>query len=75
MGDVLNLIKRLGRTQSVRRHVARLALDLLFNAGNTDLKKLIQIRTDDTKELHPLDQRLRGVLRFLQNAAIELKPA
>src|SRR5262249_41092392 len=53
--QTLNLIKRFGRAQAVRSNVARLAFDLLFDAGDADLEKLVEIRTEDRKKLDPLD--------------------
>ena len=61
--------------QPVRTNVTRLALDLLFDPGDPDFEKLVQIRTDDREKLDPLDQRLCLVLRFFENAAVELEPA
>src|SRR5437868_6798812 len=75
MGNPLNLIKRFGRTQSIRRNIAGFAFDLLFNPSDADLEELVQVRAEDAKKLHPLDQRLGRVLRLLQNPTIELEPA
>ena len=71
----LNTIECLRRTQPVRPDLARLAFDLLFDPSHADLEKLIQIRAEDGKELDPLDERLGRILRFLEHATIELKPA
>src|SRR6202022_4297608 len=73
--DALNIIKRLGRAQSVRADFARLALDLLLNAGDANLEKFVQVRAENVEKLDPLDQRLGRVLRFFQNAPGEFKPA
>src|SRR6266436_10173050 len=75
MGNPLNLINRFGRTQSIRSNIGRFAFDLLFNPSDADLEELVQVRAEDAKKLHPLDQRLGRVLRLLQNSAIELEPA
>src|ERR1700674_2050256 len=75
MGQTLNLIKRLSRTQAIRPNIARFAFDLLFDTGDTDLEELVEVRAEDAKKLYPLDQRLGRVLRLLQDAAIELEPA
>ena len=71
----LDRVEGVGRRQSIRSDVTRFALDLLLDAGDADLEKLIEIRADDGEELDPLDQRLRRVLRFLEDAAVELEPA
>jgi len=55
VGKALNLIKCLGRTRAVRCDITRFALNLLLNAGNTDLEEFIQVRTEDAKKLQPLD--------------------
>src|SRR4029077_6653212 len=39
------------------------------------LEKFVEIIAEDGHELDPLDQRLRGVLRFLQNAPVKFQPA
>ena len=39
----LDGVERLGRTQAVRAHVARLALDLLFDARDANFEKLVQV--------------------------------
>src|SRR5436309_14647406 len=64
-----------GRTQTVRPDIARFAFNLLLNPSYTNLEKLIQVRADNGEELNSLDQGLSGVLRFLENAPVELKPA
>jgi hypothetical protein len=48
---------------------------LLLDPGYTNLEKLIQVRAKDREELHSLDKWLSGVLRFLENAPVELQPA
>src|SRR5262249_6118033 len=53
----------------------RIAFDLLFYPCNPDFEKLIQIRTDNTEKLEPLQQRIPRILRFLQDALIEFQPA
>ena len=42
----LDGVERFGRAQSVRPDVARLALDLLLDAGDADLEKLIEVRAE-----------------------------
>jgi hypothetical protein len=71
----LNAVECLGGTQSIRPDVAALAFDLLLDAGDSNLEELVQIRTENRQELDAFDQRLRGVLRFLEDAAIEFQPA
>ena len=63
------------RAHAIRADIARLAFDLLLDAGDANLEKLVEIRAEDGEEFDPLDQRLRRVLRFFQNAPVELEPA
>src|SRR6266478_2981094 len=71
----LDAIEYLCGAQSVRANVTRLALDLLFDSGDPDFEKLVQIRTDNCEKLDALDERLPLILRFFENAAVELEPA
>jgi hypothetical protein len=68
-------MERLTRAQSVRPDLAGLAFDLLFDAGDPNLEKLIQVRTENRKKFDAFDQRLGRILGFFENAAIELEPA
>src|SRR6476661_5101861 len=62
---LLDAVEQLRGTQPVRTNVACLAFNLLFDSGYPNLEKLIQIRAENREELNPLDERLRGILRFL----------
>ena len=75
MHDALDRFKGRGRAHPIGSDVARLARDLLLDAGDANLEKLIEVRADDPEELDPFEQRLGRVLRFLQDAAVELEPA
>ena len=44
-------------------------------AGHADEEELVQIRTDDGQELHPLQQRHVVGQPFPQHAVVELQPA
>ena len=70
----LDAIENFGGAQSVRTDAARLALNLLFDPCDANLKKLVQIRTDDGEKLNALDERLPLILRLFQDAAVELEP-
>src|SRR5439155_26878542 len=63
------------RSYTYRPDIASFTIDLLLDPSHADLEKLIQIRAEDGKELHPLDERLSWILRFLKNTSIECKPA
>src|SRR5580700_3015472 len=51
--DALNIVENFGWTQSVRPNIARLALDLLLDAGDANLEKLIQVRAEDGEKFYP----------------------
>ena len=46
----------------------------LHQATHADFEELVQIAGGDGEELHPLQQRIARVLRFLQHTAIERQP-
>ncbi len=71
----LDGVEGIGGRHPIRADIAGFAFDLLLDAGDANLEKLIEIRADDGEELDPLEQRLRGILRFLEDAAVELEPA
>ena len=69
--NALDAIESIGRTQSVRTKVARLTFNLLLDSSDPNLKEFIQVRTEDRKELDPLNEWLRRILRFLEHPAIK----
>src|ERR1041385_1538708 len=71
--DALDVFENLRRSHAVGADFARLAFDLLFDAGDADLEKLVEVRAENAKEFYPLDQRLRGIFRFLEDASIDRK--
>jgi hypothetical protein len=73
--DPLDGVESLGRAHPVGGDVAGLALDLLFDPGDANLEKLVEVRAEDGQEFDALDQRLGGVLRFFQDAPVEFEPA
>ena len=74
MYQSLNGVERFRGRHAVRSDFARLTLNLLFDAGDANLEKFVEIVAEDGHELDPLHQRLRRVLRFFQNAAIKFQP-
>ncbi len=50
-------------------------LDALQQAGHADLHELVQIVGRNGKKLHPLQQRIGGVLGLFQNTLVEEHPA
>ena len=75
MRDALDGVESLGGAETVRTHVAGFAFDLLLDSRDANLEKFIEIRAEDGEEFYALEQWLGGVLRFLENAAIEFEPA
>ena len=49
-------------------------LRLLLQAGDANLVELREVGVDDRKELHAFHQRVAGVLRLLQDPAVEGEP-
>jgi hypothetical protein len=47
----------------------------LLDAGNADLEELVQVRTDDAKELQPFEQGIVRIKRLVEDALIEFQPA
>ncbi len=73
--DPLDGIENLSRAQAVGADVAGLALDLLLNAGDPNLEKLVQVRTENRQKFDAFDEGLRRVLCFFQDAPVEFEPA
>jgi len=71
----LDGVERFGGAQSVGAHVARFAFDLLFDAGDANLEKFVQVRAENRQEFDALNERLRRVLCFLEHAPVEFEPA
>ena len=64
------------RVEPIRRHVLRrhAAKRLLPQPGDADHEEFVQVVAEDRQKLHPLQQRIRRVLRFFQHARIKLQP-
>jgi hypothetical protein len=63
------------RGQGIDAAADHIAFDLLLDAGDADFEKLIEVGAGDAKKLHPLEQRIAGIQRFIQDALIKLQPA
>jgi len=72
LGDGLQCL--LGR-ESVRARLGGTQLQFLFQAGNADLEKLIQIGAGDAEKAQPFQQGHTLVLGLFQNPPIELQQA
>ena len=75
MRDALDRVERFCRRHPVWADIARFALDLLLDPGDANLEELVKVRAEDRHELDALDQRLRRVLGFFENAPVKLEPA
>ena len=67
--------EHLARRETIGRAFRPGALHLLLEPGDADLKELVEVGTDDAKELQPLEQRIRRVERFIEHPLVELEPA
>jgi hypothetical protein len=54
---------------------AKALFKLLEDAGNADLNELVEVACGDGEELNSLEERVGGVVRLFENAAIKLEPA
>jgi len=68
-------LEGLGSGQPVHAALDSVALNLLLYPGDANLEEFVEVRTDDAKELQPLQQWILGVERLVQHALIELQPA
>src|SRR6266699_2119421 len=73
--NALDAVESIGGAQPVWTEMARLAFDLLLDSSYPNLKEFIQVRAKNGKELNPLNERLRRILRFFEHATIEFQPA
>ena len=48
---------------------------LALEAGDPDHEEFVEIAARDGQEAQPLEQRVGGVARFLEHAAVERQPA
>ena len=67
--------KRLLRREAIGPCLRRLGLHLLLETGNPHLKKLIQVRADDTEKLQSLEYRVVLTECLIQDTLVELQPA
>ncbi len=73
--DFADRVEGLARRHPVGTGAVRLMLDLLLQPGHAHLEKFIEIGGYDSQKTDPFQQRLTGVLRFFQHAAVEGEPA
>ena len=72
--DAVDRGERLGGRHAVGLARGDPRLRLLAQTGDADLDELGEIRVHDRQEFHAFEQRVAGVLRFLENAAVEGEP-
>ena len=51
------------------------ALDLLLDAGDSDLEEFVEVRAGDDEELEAFEKRIRRVEGFVEDALVEVEPA
>ena len=49
-------------------------LDLLAQAGDADLEELVEVAGEDRQELDPLEERIAGIARLVEDPRVELEP-
>ena len=68
-------LEGLARAHAVGAGVVGLVLDLLLDASDADFEKFVEVGGDDAEKADALEERLGGVLRLFQDAAVEGEPA
>ncbi len=48
--------------------------DQLFEGGDADFEEFVEVGADDGDKLETFEERLGGVLSFLEDALIEFEP-
>src|SRR5712671_6612139 len=62
------------RGKSVWPALWQSVFNALQQAGDVDLKELVQVVGSDSKKLDSLEQGIAGILRLLQDSPVEAKP-
>ena len=68
-------LELLARGVAVGRHVLDAGAEAPHRRGHADHEELVEVGAGDGEELHPLEERLAGVLRLGEHALVELEPA
>jgi hypothetical protein len=63
------------RVQPIDRDIVNAGAIFLEDGGDAHHEELIEVRSGNRQELHPLEQRMIGILGLRQHALIELEPA
>jgi hypothetical protein len=71
LGDQAQL---LGRGETVGTLGGDAGLELSLEAGHPDHEEFIEVVGRNGQEAHPLEQRMRAIVRFLEHPAIEMEP-
>ena len=67
----MDLVQRLARRHAVPRDLGGIGLHLLLEAGDAHHEELIEVRTEDGEEFHPLQQGRMLVPRLLEDAPLK----
>ena len=70
-----NRIQLAGGVQAIGTGVTRARFHLAHQPGHPHHEELVQVRTQNRKKLHPLEQRVGRILRLFQYSALESKQA
>ena len=63
--------QRLLGSESIHARFCHSAFNLLDDAGDADLEKLVEIGANNSEKFHSFEQRMPRVLRLLQHSAVE----
>ena len=67
--------ERLAGTEAVRAVGIAAVFQQLFQGGDADFKKLVEVGADNREEFEPFEKGLGRILRLLQNPLVEFQPA
>ena len=68
-------LENLGGRAAVHRALGRVAFDLLLEAGDAHLEKLVEVRAADAEEFQAFEQGIRRIQRLVEDALVEFQPA
>ena len=75
MNFFLDRLEQISRIHPIRAGIGGAAFNLLFDPGNSDFEKFIEIGGKDAEEFNALNQGLTWVLGLFQDPAVKLQPA
>ena len=73
-GEAIETLLRREAAFVRRLRLADAVFDALQDAGDTNFDELVEIASGDGEELYALKQRVGGILRFFEDALVEVQP-